>query len=455
VRSLQRKLVIDLKDGNYLLVNPYSGLADVIDTETRELLDDIDALPGEVVSFLKRRGHIVEEGEEEDLIYNMKGICSKTHKERLTLYTHIMVVTYDCNLRCPYCFERHLYKKGSEWMKKTMDEKMVDAVFRTILDTASEESSKHISLYGGEPLQVKTEPIIRYILKKGNKHGYSFSALSNGADLYQLVPLLSQYEMKEIQITIDGPRKIHDQRRFRKGKIGTFDDIVKGIDSALDHDITIGLRVNVDSNNIKDISEFAQFYKEKGWDSKVLLAAVNVISSECADYTAIISETEFTMQFLEMLATDERMDVFLETFTYPNALLDCVFGGNPFKPWFWHCNAHVSTLVYDPLGDIYPCYEAVGNKEHKIGEYIPELTFTNTCDEWRNRTVFTIPECKECNLAFFCGGGCAYAALKSAGTIHAPYCERIKASAEHVVPFLYDLIKTKNIDFSQIKRWPR
>jgi uncharacterized protein len=451
MHSLQRKLIIDLKDGNHLLVNPYSGLADVIDKETRELLDNIDALPGEVVSFLKRRGHIVEEGEEQDLIYNMKVQCSHLHEEQSKVNTHIIVVTYECNLQCPYCFERHLYKKGSEWMKQTMDEKTVDAVFRTVLQLDA-EVTRPITLYGGEPLNIKNEPIIRYILKKGNKLGYKFSALSNGADLHHFVPLLSQVDTAHIFVTIDGPKEIHDQRRLRKGGTGTFDDIVNGIDAALDHDISVGIRVNVDSFNMNYLPELAEFFKEKGWDSKVYFNAVKVTSFERTYPT--ISEEEFEAHFLELLK-DERMHLFLEAFTYPHALTDCLFRGSHFEPHFWNCASHVSTLVYDPLGDIYPCYEVVGNNQYKIGEYIPELKFNSRCDEWRNRTVFTIPECKECNLAFFCGGGCAYAASRNAGTIYAPYCEKMKTSLEHELPFLYHLIKTKKIDLSAVKKWPR
>jgi uncharacterized protein len=451
MHSLQRRLVIDLKDGHSLLVNPYSGLADVIDTETRDLLDDVDALPEDVGSFLKRRGHIVEEGEEQDLTYTMKTQCSQLHEQQSAINTHIIVVTYDCNLQCPYCFERHLYKKGSEWMNQTMDDKTVDAVFKTILQLDS-KAAQPITLYGGEPLTLKNEPIIGYILRKGAEHGYSFSALTNGADLYHFVPLLSQYDIAHIFVTIDGPREIHDQRRLRKGGIGTFDDIVKGVDLALDHHISVGIRVNVDAFNMNYLPDVAGFFKEKGWDSQVYFNAVKVTSFECT--YPIISEDEFEANFLELLK-DERMHLFLEAFTYPHALTDCLFRNRQFEPHFWNCASHVSTLVYDPLGDIYPCYEVVGNNQYTIGEYLPELEFNSAYDEWRNRTVFTIPECRECSAAFFCGGGCAYAAFKNSGTIFAPYCEKMKVSLEYELPFLYHLLETGRIDLSAVKKWPR
>jgi uncharacterized protein len=451
---LKRKVVIDLEDGLHLLVNPYTGAADVIDSETLHILVDgrIDALPDEAVSFLRESGQLVKEGEEDDLIHCMKVLCKKQHKEQSQDNSHILVVTYGCNLRCPYCFEKHLYRKGSQLMQ-TMDKKTVDALFNVILQMDSQANEHSLTLYGGEPLQLKNFSIIEYILKKGYEYGYSPTIITNGADLYHFVPLLSQVDVAEIHTTLDGPRSIHDQRRFKPGKIKTFDDIVKGIDMAVDHGIFVQLRVNIDSFNIEHLPEFAEFYKEKEWDPHVSLVPINVFLSECSDYSSVISEKEYTEKFIALLTTDERMDVFLKTFTYPHGLISSLFVEKSFTPWFWQCSSHTAMLVYDPLGDIYPCYEAVGNKEHKIGEYLPALQFNTAFNEWRNRTVFTIPECTGCNLAFFCGGGCAYAAYRKTGSITAPYCDIMKASVEYKVPFLYQLMK-KGIDLSKLKKQP-
>ena len=453
MQPLKRKVVIELENGEYLLINPYSGLTDVIDKETLNMLESGIHTDDETVTYLKRRGHLVEEGEEEDLFNHMHILSQKIHEDFLTHNLHVVMPTYECNLQCPYCFERHLYRKDLKW-RTTMDEKTVDALFEAIvkLDEKS-KGEKCVVFYGGEPLQYKNISIVKYILEQGKKNGYSFKIVTNGADLQYFVPLLTQYDILKIQVTLDGPKEIHDKRRVRKGGKGTFDDIVKGIDAVLDNGLPVGIRINVDSENLKYLPEFAQFYKEKGWYPRIYAFATNVHDFDCVGYPSALPVEQFTRELIDLFLKDERMDVLFQTFRYPNVLLEHLFAGEPFKPRFWACGAHTSILIYDSLGDIYPCYEAVGEKAHKVGEYMPTLQFNETFDKWRNRTVFTIPECRECNLAFFCGGGCAHRAFEAAGSLYSPVCDKAKFSVKYEVPYLYGLMETEKKSLSEARDW--
>jgi uncharacterized protein len=436
MQPLTRRITIPLENGEYLLINPYAGLADVIDAETLQMLSSGQVDPhAEITRILKRRGHLVEEGEEEDTNRELKKISEQQHKALSQQNAHIIIPTYSCNLRCPYCFEKHI-KRDQKW-QKLIDLKTIDILFEAI-QQVDKKPKGEIALYGGEPLQVRTKSIIEYILQKGDNLGYSCRIVTNGADLYHFVPLLSQVAISKIQVTLDGPKAVHDKRRYRKGKIGTFDDISKGIDLALDYDLPVGIRINVDSENIEYLPEFAEFYKAK-WYPAVYAFATNVHASECAGYSPLIPAKEFTKKCIELFSKDSRMDVLLETFSYPNVLLEHLFAEKPFQPRFWACGAHTSLLVYDPFGDIYPCLECVGNEIHKIGQYKPTLAFNDMFHTWRNRTVFAIPECRECNLAYFCGGGCAYQAYIHTGDLYNPYCEKIKFSLQYEVPYLFHL----------------
>ena len=446
MRSLKRKIIVKLDDGNYFLLNPYSGLADIIDEETRELLEsgssDMDD-ERETVCILKKRGHLVEEGEEDDFFEYLKKYAESLHENASNQSIHIIIPTYECNLRCPYCYEKHLYQKNVN-LKTVMDEKIVDAVFEAILSLDTEnERGKQIALYGGEPLQLKNLPIIEYILKKGDKLGYSFGATTNGADFYHFVPLLSEFDSEGVQITIDGPKGVHDKRRFRKGGKGTFDDIVKGIDLAVEHDIPVRIRVNVDFDNIKHVPELADFFREKGWYPHVKAYASGVFLSDCATYSPVIPQENFSEEMIDLFFKDERMEALRGTFGSFGFILGHLFLDRSFSPRFWSCSAHTSLFYYDPFGDIYPCGEALGHQEHTIGKYIPELKFNDSLQYWRKRTIFTVHECAECNLAFFCGGGCAYRAYRKTGTIYGPYCEHVKSSLKYEVPYLYHLTKKK------------
>jgi uncharacterized protein len=203
----------------------------------------------------------------------------------------------------------------------------------------------------------------------------------------------------------------------------------------------VTIRINVDADNIDYVPEFADFYKEKGWYPKVRTYLTNVYTSEWMNYSSIIPEKDFPQKMTDLFSAYEELDIFSATFTDPNFILGHLVASRTFSPTFWTCGAHASLFVYDPFGDMYACSEAVGNKDHKIGVYKPTLTFNDVYDHWRKRSVFTIPECRECNLAFFCGGGCAYKAYKMGGSIDTPFCESIKFSLECEAPYTYHKLK--------------
>lgn len=446
MRSLKRKIIIELDDGNYFLLNPYSGLADIIDEETREFLEceRIDVTDeNETIRILKKRGHLVEEGEEDDYLDYLKRYAEALHESASKRNIHTIIPTYECNLRCPYCYEKHLYKKGAK-LKTVMDEKTVDTLFEAMLSLDSEtKEGKQISLYGGEPLQLKNLPIIEYIFKKGDEYGYSFEGITtNGVDFYHFIPLFSEFTPEKIQITIDGPKEVHDKRRFRKGGKGTFDDIVKGIDLAVECNIPVMIRINADFDNIAHIPEFADFYRER-WYPQVKAYVSSVYLSDCSTYSPMIPAEDYPEEMTDLFFKDERMEILQETFQHFGFILGHLFLDRPFRQRFWSCSAHTSLFFYDPFGDIYACGELVGIQEHTVGKYIPELKFNDNVHYWHNRTIFTVPECAECNLALFCGGGCAYRAYMKTGTIYNPYCEHVKSSLKYEVPYLYHVMKTK------------
>ena len=213
------------------------------------------------------------------------------------------------------------------------------------------------------------------------------------------------------------------------------------------------MRINVDSENLDYVPEFAEFYKEKEWYPHVYAFVTNVHESGCSNYSPLISAGEFTRRITDLFLKDKRMDVLLQTFRYPNVLLEHLFAQKPFKPRFWACGAHTSILVYDSLGYIYPCYESVGDESHRIGSYKPTLKFNDMAQQWRNRTVFTIPQCRECNLAYFCGGGCAYQAYREKGSLNEPFCDKIKFSMKYEVPYLFHLMEKGNRFLSDTREW--
>ena len=107
--------------------------------------------------------------------------------------------------------------------------------------------------------------IIKYIIDKATDEGIDLAVVTNGYNLKEYAEILSRGQIREVQVTLDGTEKIHNDRRPLKNGLGTFDAIVEGIDETLGKNIPINLRVVVDKDNIGELPGLAKFAEQKGW----------------------------------------------------------------------------------------------------------------------------------------------------------------------------------------------
>jgi uncharacterized protein len=141
----------------------------------------------------------------------------------------IVVLNLDCNLACKYCFEGS--RKGKFYMTRETANLFIDFVKNNVLSNKEEIK---IIFYGGEPL-LSTELII-YISEKlkslaeASGKRYSFSLITNGTLLIpDVVKELTPFGLTSADITLNGPKNIHDIFRPFKSWKGSFDTIVRNV----------------------------------------------------------------------------------------------------------------------------------------------------------------------------------------------------------------------------------
>ncbi len=266
------------EDPNYtLLVHGYTGAIDRVNKEVAQMIkskvvlseDMFDQLPCSkgTIHTLMKRGYLTSRSpvEEREYVHSMANFLHHTSSRGAASF--LFLVAYDCNFRCPYCYENDISSHGKGWSKQVFTKELVDRAYQAMLEIQPNRAihSKNITLYGGEPLLKKNKEIVQYIVDEGLKHGYTFSAITNGYDLHHFTDLLGPQKIRRLQITLDGEEENHNLKRphYRAGD--SFDAIMKNVALALSLDVQVSMRINTDYDNVDILPALFDLFKDRGF----------------------------------------------------------------------------------------------------------------------------------------------------------------------------------------------
>ncbi|MHB8159031.1 MAG: radical SAM protein [Thermoleophilia bacterium] len=439
---------VELNQENILLINTLSGAIDVIEKDMwRALPAKLNSANGffgedeDLIQKLKDRGYLFEDDQEESSTFeNMLGTIKKLSSNRAPI-SIVICPTFNCNFRCQYCYEGLDLRTSKEYLKVAD----VDRIFGSIDQIVADRQPRgvEIVLFGGEPLLARNRPVVKLILRYCEEKHYPLVIITNGSSIskqQKLKTLLKTHKsiVSKMQITLDGLSDLHDRRRPYANGNGSFLDIVDAIDWLISEEINVAMRVNVDQENIDQVPALTDFIYDKGWAaSKHFMAALAPLTDHTNQQPPhILSEDVIVEKIIQMQQKDPRMEeaYLLSMFRVLNHLAQ-VIGLRPGEtslPMFQFCETNsLSFYVFGADGYIYACPEAIGNHKHAVGRFKPELEiYKKKLNQWDNRNILDIEECRNCSIATFCGGGCAYAALESNGAIDKPVCNRAKEVLE-------------------------
>ncbi len=403
---------LENEEGKYMLIHGYTGAIDVVSEDVLAKITNISSFNGfseTMLSTLLKRGYVTIRTQEEEYAYVAR-MAKALHKKCDILYTTFTwVVTYNCNFRCPYCFEERDRKDGK--CKIAFTREQVDIAYDTLdrLQPHKELRKNVITLYGGEPLLADNKEIVNYIVEEGKKRGYTFVAVTNGYELESFLNLLSVDSIYKLQITIDGPKDIHNQRRIHYKDCGTFDKIVSNIRLALERNVEVVVRMNIDDKNIEQFNELKTFFQVKGffeYPKFVVYAAI------LKDNDSVTAQEHENMSFLSpqsFLKRQREQNDYSESSLCRN-MYKALSEKRPVTVKSVSCASQVNGYVIDPEGGIYPCWEVIGKKQHLEGTYSKDGIVWNQpiIDNWKYTDISQLEPCKHCRYALLCGGGCPY-----------------------------------------------
>jgi uncharacterized protein len=418
-----------------------SGNADILEPEI-----GIAVLEGRIPdekAFIDN-GYLVDPDQEE-LIFKKKYLefIDKRENDEIQIF---FVPWYSCNFNCSYC-----YQSSYENTKDHITKDVIDAFFSNI-QKQFEGRKYYVTLFGGEPLLCGSyqQNVIDYFLTTATDKNISVALVTNGYNLSEYIPLLAKSLIREVQVTLDGPREIHNARRPLKNDAnGTFDKVVQGIDAALAADISINFRVVVDKQNIDYLAELASFVKDRGWTSNSLFKTqlgrnyeLHHCSSNPEDLFSRVALYEkiyeLTKKHPEILAF-HKPAYSIARFLSEN--------GNLPDPLFDACPGCKTEWALDYTGGIYSCTATVGKSDERLGTFYPDVQLDDEMvSQWRERDVTTITNCVTCINKLACGSGCASVAKNQKGKLLSPDCRPVKELLElGISTYFTDNISKQNV----------
>lgn len=483
LRASSYIIFVDLPETSekMLLVHGYSGAYDLVSRKVATFIRSLEVgktprplygawtpippvdgaveRPSEhTIALLKRRGYLTRRtvAEEEALFIT---IANQMHARSLRAQpTYILMPTYDCNLRCAYCFQDHMRTNPRyRHLLHSMSKATVDRIVKGMRDIETHHDVpppdryvRNITFFGGEPLLACNRPVIAYIIEQVRGIGNAaFSAVSNATELEAYQDLLHPEGIRAIQVTIDGPAAEHDRRRIYADGSGSFARIASNVSMALEQGVQIQVRMNIDRLNIQCLPQLAEEIIARRWETYPNFSAYTApvhagndsidVSTTFNSWTLDKTLNEMRRQY-PALRIIQRPDDSLKDMA--RRLIESQ--GTPVLHSQF-CGAHAGMYVIDPFANVYACWERTGDANIRIGHITHEGTYeqaSQLSQLWRSRNVTTNKVCRQCRYALNCGGGCAVLAEGgSQGTIFTNYCDgyaaRFRASVaeaylEHV-----------------------
>jgi uncharacterized protein len=407
----------------HFIVNLLGRNADLLDAAEAAALDRGEATSPDALE----RGYLVDPGAETAAeAHAYASFVTARADDEVQLF---FAPTYACNFGCTYCYQAEYAPPPAA------DDLAVIAAFFAYVDRAFTGRKKYLTLFGGEPLldTPRQRSALGALIDGAAARGLDVAVVTNGFHLTGYLDLLARAHLREIQITLDGTRNLHDARRPLKGGGGTFDQVAAGVEATLTRGIPVNLRVVVDRDNLSGLPELARYARDRGWTTNRLFKTQlgrNYELHVCqASSARLYSRLEINEALYELIASHpEVLELHRPAFSVARHLAE---RGELPEPLFDSCPACKTEWAFDTTGRIYPCTATVGKDGEQVGTFYPEVHLdSERAGAWQRRDVTTIPECRDCAVKLACGGGCGSVAKNRTGRVDSPDCRPVRESLE-------------------------
>lgn len=399
--NLSKYSVVEkMTNGSYFILSTISKGLIVLTPEKYEKLcsgQAIECFSPSEIEYLVSHYFLVDDNADEAKMLYVEMNRDRFHPH--TFSTYIALSTL-CNFSCVYCYEQGQVNKYTKMSDKTLNATI--EWYRNILVSRRYQQC-NICLYGGEPLLFE-DLLVQFVGKMREMTNrinvtLSFTMISNGYLLNEKICdyLISQ-GLKEVQITLDGCKEAHDQRRVLKSGAGTFDTILSNICNIAYRNIKIVIRSSFDESNIDGIVDLLQLLKQFNLEKKIYLyfAPIHQTESQRTNSCSFCSQhvyseyKEIANYYCELYEAANKLG-----FNIPSCYTNgpCMVIG-------------ADSCLIAPDGTLYKCVEMIGNDKLKIGDVFSKQ-YNSRYYDFMVGSEFNKCIKSGCKYAPTCAGGCS------------------------------------------------
>ncbi len=343
--------------------------------------------------------------------------------------------TLRCNFRCSYCFETS--QADGKTMSRETRERLVEWIRQR-----KNASALSVTWYGGEPLLAFD--VIRDLTESFTSLDAAYDnagLITNGYLLNKDVfTKLNDLKITSIQLTLDGPRQMHDARRVLAGGGPTFDRIMANLNELMHSDYagSCKIRVNVDRRNLDLYLQLRTELLERFKGANLFVYPGLVDSAEWHAYGLgpCLNMNEWAEFNLEMYRRHRIIP--------PGGL-------HPAGPMNGLCIAAMHNgFVVGPEGELYKCWDDVGKTEMIAGNVRQDNPAAVSVLQARyvlGMDAYNDTQCRTCDYLPICGGGCVSKRMRTRlnGETGLPVCSPLKERLIEYLEAYIDVIRTREI----------
>ncbi|MEG2361182.1 MAG: thioether cross-link-forming SCIFF peptide maturase [Christensenella sp.] len=344
-----------------------------------------------------------------------------------------LLVAQDCNLRCSYCFADTGEYHGA---RALMDIKTAKASIDFLIAHSGNRRNLEVDFFGGEPLMnfEVVKKTVEYGREQEKLHDKNirFTLTTNAYHVTDEMADFINKEMKNVVISIDGRKEVHDKMRKNVAGEGSYDRVVKNAHKIVDGrgDREYYVRGTYTADNL-DFSNDVCALADAGFDQ---ISVEPVVTGE--SYAIRAEHIPQLKHEYELLAREYiKRDKAGKGFNFFHFMID-LNSGPCLNKRLRGCGAGSEYLAVTADGKLYPCHQFAGMADFCMGDVLNAEVDEGIKRQFLETNVFTKEGCADCWAKYYCSGGCAANAYHSTGDIRKPYkigCETEKKRIETAI----------------------